>query len=152
MKGKPGTKAELAALETAANGADIQGLDEQAKLLRSLHAKLTTPKVRPSVVLTPISRIEAALVEHAMGKVLPLEGANEVTWIVLQKQFGSHGATAEDAVLVGDWMARQSWMTGTRTIDQVLKSWPSYLTRARADKGGAAKATHDSWARGEFEG
>lgn len=152
MKGKPGTKVELAALETAANAADIQGLDEQAKLLRSLHQKLSTPKLRPTVALTPISRIEAALVESAMGKVLPLEGAGEVTWIVLQRQFGANGATAEDAALVGAWMARQPWMTGTRTIDQVLRAWPSYLTRARADKNGTAKATHDAWERSDFEG
>ena len=149
MRGRPGTKIELESLDAAAKYFADKGLP-LAKHLRSLYTKLALTKAKPESTLTPISHIQAALVENAKGKILPLETATQQDWIILQNRFGQYKATVEEARMVGAWLARQHWYTSSTTIDQVIKYWGSWLTRAKADPNGAAKETHDGWKRSEL--
>ncbi len=125
MFGKPGTKAELAALEYAAGRLRFDGDSVRADLLDSLRAKLTAPfKARPDLP-------DVRAIQEALALEMPVRSASEPWWASQARKAAAVGATVADAPLVGRWLATCGWARGM-TIDRVLAGWPSYLARARA--------------------
>jgi hypothetical protein len=92
----------------------------------SILAKLSASEERPTGV--DVSPLEEALVASARGKVIPLEGGYGMAGGMAT----SMKATPEQARLVGEWMARQGWLTGPMTLIDVLKKWYQWLPKARA--------------------
>lgn len=120
-----GTKLELEALR-------IAGLTNG--YLASLYDKLTKPKA--VFVGAPVAKIQEALVAWSNGLVVPVAGGPGF-WSVQSRKYGDLGATVDDAVIVGAWMARQGWMAGrTYTIDSMVNQWPSWLAKAKAEGNG----------------
>lgn len=131
---KLGTKAELDALALAALS---------NKHLASLYAKLTKPK--PTRYRAPIQQIEQALVESSAGIVLPAVGGPSY-WAMQSARYGDLGATVDDAWLVGRWLATQGWAQGRQyTVDTLVKWWPNFLAKAKANNGNTAPTERQDW-------
>lgn len=139
MNGKPGTRAELAALDHAIGLERVSGLDQEADLLESLRAKLTAPyKPKPDLP-------DVAAIELALGGLRITQ--SETYTAMLGRKAAKVGATVEDAKVIGPWLRAQPWGRDM-TVDRVLAGWPSYLARARA----AAQRTPDDGAtRRDFD-
>ena len=128
MNGKPGTRAELAALEHAEGLERASGCDDQADKLASLRAKLTAPfKPRPELP-------DVRLIETALGVVKLPDTATAPYFAGLARKALAVGATVDQALEMAPWLAQQPWARGF-TVTNVLAGWPSYLARARANKG-----------------
>lgn len=96
------------------------------KTAAGLLAKVEASEERaPGVNVEPL---EQALMRAARGKVVALEGGFDRA----SRQAGSVKASEELMVTVGEWMARQSWLTGPMTILDVLNKWYMWLPKARA--------------------
>ena len=72
--------------------------------------------------------VQDAMVAAAHGKVIALEGGHAQA----SRRCTDMKVTVEDAKLVGEWMARQHWLTGPMTLLDVLNKWYSWLPKARA--------------------
>lgn len=107
---------------------EIKLLDKgkSAKLGASVLAKVVASEERaPGIDIGPL---EDALERAARGKVIRLEGGFDRA----SRQAGAVKASVELMVTVGEWMARQSWLTGPMTILDVLNKWYMWLPKARA--------------------
>jgi hypothetical protein len=144
---KLGTAKELAALEAAVANSGLNGAWYAADL-RSLYLKLTKPKLVANHA--PMGKIESALVEHSDGKVIRVTKGGMAFWIIQAKRYGDMGATVEDAVVVGKWLAAQHWLKATYTVDSLVRQWPNYLARAKAEAN--KEQVTDAWTRPEYEG
>lgn len=123
MNGRPGTRAELAALDHAIGLLRATMQDERVALLESLRDKLTAP-FRPRPEAPPIREISEVL-----GG--PQPEALDAWWASVARKAAAVGATVEQAREIGPWLRAQSWGR-EMTVDRVLYGWPSYLARARA--------------------
>lgn len=92
----------------------------------SLLAKLDAAETVPAGVA--VKPIEDALIKSSHGKVLALEGGHAVA----SRRLTQMKVTAEDAELVGAYMARQQWLTSPMTLLDVLNKWYQWLPKARA--------------------
>ena len=114
--------------------------------LASLYVKLTAVNSKRAAPGANVSDIEGVLVQHAGGRVVrvPLVPSQ---YAALSRQLGEHGATPEDAKLLGAWLARQKWLKGSLTLLSIVKKWADWLARARAEevKPGATKSSQ--WQR-----
>lgn len=138
----------MRALEAAADYCAAEGLPF-AEELRSLHRKITTPRPAAAFPFHEVARIQKVLVDTSSGKVAAVPpGTAPAYWAVVGRRLAQAGATVEQAAVIGPWLARQGWMTGTMTVDQVARGWPSYAARAAADA--AKEGPHDQ-GRKEFE-
>lgn len=77
-----------------------------------------------------VQPLEQALILAANHKVVPLLNGHERA----SRQAGSLLCTIEDMSLVGEWMLRQSWLTGKFTILDVLNKWSSWYAKAISDR------------------
>jgi len=128
VNGKPGTKAEVAALARAAAKAEWDA-DPDAEHLKTLHAKLTAP-FKPRDDGPDMVKIQDILVGSGGGRIIPIVGANDAWWGTLSRRCKGRDITPETAVVVGKWLAEQPWADGM-TVDRAAAGWPSYLARAR---------------------
>lgn len=120
---------EVAALEAAAQYCEQQGLP-LSKELRSLYDKITRPA--PKVMGSNVAGIEHELVSRSNGRVLAAQGGPPF-WIQQSRKYADMQATVEDAILVGDWLGRQTWLRQTYTIQSLAWKWPDYLAKAKAE-------------------
>lgn len=96
------------------------------KTAAGLLAKVEASEERaPGINVEPL---EQALMRAARGKVVALEGGFDRA----SRQAGSVKASEELMVTVGEWMARQSWLTGPMTILDVLNKWYQWVPKAKA--------------------
>jgi hypothetical protein len=135
VHGKPGTKAELAALDWAIAISEVEQ-PTMAKLLSSLRLKLCQP-FRPRPDLPDVRAIEAALGGPSVAWTPAFIGA----W---GRKALAAGATVEDAKVIGPWLRAQPWGRDM-TVDRVLAGWPSYLARARLAQGAPGDAPRKDW-------
>jgi len=144
-----GTAREVHALQAAAEYCAAEGLPF-AKELSSLHTKIITPKAFTGMGIGDAVRLQEALVEASAGKVIPVDqgGFRDAFWVIVRQRLGAYKATVDEARTVGAWLAKQRWLNGTLTIDQVARGWPSYLARAAADQTGAVPGDEQA----EFDG
>lgn len=96
--------------------------------------KLFAASIAPTQ--TSAGPIEAALVATSRGRVVKLETTGSV-WARAARMAASVGATADGAGAVGAWLSRQSWLRGTLTVIDVLKKWPEWSAKARAEASAA---------------
>lgn len=134
MKGVRFTKAEVALLEAVfsprADGSRTYdwscfGKDAQ-KHGDAIVAKVRAAREAPSGVA--VKPIEEALIKASHGKVLALEGGHGRA----SRMLTAVKATVEDAVLIGAYMARSTWLTSPMTVLDVANKWNSWLPKARA--------------------
>lgn len=129
MKAVRFTKAEVQAIRDALS--HWEGLlttstkEEQAA--RQVLAKLDAAHESAVTGVAP-APIEQALIATSRGKVVPVDGG----WARASKQATAVKATVEDARLIGAWMARTGWLTGPKTLFDVLNQWPNWLAKAKA--------------------
>lgn len=127
------TKAELCviegALERAADGSGMMTGKDRSLVgaAKSALAKLKAAQ-EPAAKGADVGPIQAALVASARGKAIALEGG----FARASRQCADMGVTPETAKLVGEWMARQGWLTGPMTLLDVLNKWGSWLAKAKA--------------------
>lgn len=130
---KIGTAREVHALQAAAEYCAAEGLPFASELA-SLHAKIVTPKAWGGMQIGDAVRVQEALVEASAGKVVAVEGDFRAAfWVIVRQRLGSYKATIEEARTIGGWLSRQHWLSGSMTIDQIARGWPSYLARAEAE-------------------
>lgn len=132
--GKPGTRAELAALSAAAKFCAKEDLPFAADL-KTLYDKLTTP-FKPRKEGPDLLAAQAILVAVGDGRIIEVLGANTAWWQTLSNRCVDREVTPENVRLVGAWLAQQPWVNGM-TIDRVMSGWPSYLARAKKEPNGA---------------
>lgn len=98
---------------------------KEAKLAASILTKVVASESAPNTV--DAAPLEVALIAGARGKVIALEGG----WPRARVQATAVKATVEDARMVGEWMARQGWLTGPMTLLDVLNKWNMWVPKAR---------------------
>ena len=96
------------------------------KVVASIHQKLVASAEAPKG--TDPAPIEEALIAASRGKVIPLEGG----YGMASAMCSSMKVTAEQATLVGAWLARTTYFTQPMTLIDVLKKWYQWLPKARA--------------------
>lgn len=145
-----GTAREVHALQAAAEYCAAEGLPFAAELA-SLHTKIITPKAFVGSSVGDAVRVQEALVEASGGKVIAVEGAfRDAFWVIVRQRLGAYKATVEEAKTIGAWLAKQRWLSGSLTIDQVARGWPSYLARATADQTGTVPGDDQTEFSGEL--
>lgn len=98
------------------------------------------PANRPPPGVSP-GELELALM-RATAKVIPAKPSPEDSnawWARMGAVAASVRATVGDADLIGRWMGAQAWMTGPFTLEQVLKNWSTWATRARSEENAPAR-------------
>jgi hypothetical protein len=146
VNGKPGTRAELAALAWAAAAcADPDYLVH----LESLYKKLSAPFDRKQG--PDVRAVESVLVATSAGKIIPMGPETGAGWWAgLSRRSADRGVTPETAVEVGTFLSDKPWAEGM-TVDRVLSGWPSYLARARAEQAKPRRTETDDQPRGDYE-
>lgn len=129
MYGKPGTKAEIAALRAAIGVCEVEGLPFAADLATLLE-KLTAP-FKPRDNGPDMTAIEAVLIKESDGAIIPVQ-TGPGWWSTLSRRCVDRGCTLDTAELIGRWLKRQPWARGM-TVDRVAASWPSFAARAAQD-------------------
>jgi hypothetical protein len=92
---------------------------------KSILAKLDAAETAPSGVA--VKPIEDALVLAGQGKVVALESGHAT----VSKRLTAMKVTAEDAAMVGKYLARSQFFSGPFTLIDVLNKWHSWLPKAR---------------------
>lgn len=126
MRGVRFTKAELELLNGLLVMVTPQATPGMWKARNSIMAKLAAAVEAPKGV--QVQPVEDALVAASHGKVIKLEGGHAMA----SRRCTDAKVTPEDAKLVGEWMARQPWLTGPMTLLDVLNKWYQWLPKARA--------------------
>jgi hypothetical protein len=130
MKGIRLTKAEVAELESLDQAISFGDFGKcTGKAWDTFMAKVRAASA-PAQTGVAVGPIETALVAASRGKVVPLVGHGG--YARATKQATAVGATVEHAKLIGAWMARTGWLTGPKTILDVLNQWSNWLTKASA--------------------
>ena len=128
MKGVRFTKAEVAVIKSAiqllCSPWGSSGADEKAA--SRVIAKLDAAETAPAGV--DVGPLEEALMKESRGKVIKLLGG----YAVASRRATQMKVTVEEAVAVGAWMSRQSWLTGPMTLLDVFNTWYQWLPKARA--------------------
>lgn len=100
--------------------------------------KSAVTKIRAAMEPVPaglnVRPIEAALIAHSRGRVVPLLGAPGHRWARLSKEGTELGVDVPKAEVLGAWLARQGWMTSTLTIADVFRRWPEWYSKAEAER------------------
>lgn len=121
------TKAERDVLcSVLTEWADATAMVKMAKTARAVVAKVRESEEQQ--VGVDVAPIEEALIASARGKVLALEGG----YGRASAQARSVQATAEQAALIGAYLARNNFYTGPFTLLDVLNKWYQWLPKARA--------------------
>lgn len=132
MRGVRFTKAEAELIRSAMGPAwDFWGpaMGERAfKLSQSVVAKLDAADAPLESDHDAPKALQDALSSAARGKVVPLEGG----WAMAAGMAKNAKATVEQARLIGEWMARQGWLTQPQTLLDVLRKWHQWLPKARS--------------------
>lgn len=126
MKAVRFTKAEVTLIRHALDWL-AQGQDKASREAKSIVAKLEAAEAPAAKGVNP-GPIQEALVASSRGKVVEVTGG----WPRASRQATEVGATVDDAKLIGAWMARTGWLTGPKTLFDVLNQWPNWLAKAKA--------------------
>lgn len=134
MRGVRFTKNELETLQMII-GVAIEDEHEEGypnnrtlKDLTSARSKLSKAS-EPVEVGCDAAALERALISRSMGKVVETTRGG---YPRASRQATQCGATVDQMIIMGEWLARQKWRTEPTTIIEVLNKWPEWFPKAKA--------------------